>query len=120
MIDNIGGIELDPDTYLLAKSNLFVWTNKLLPNIFNSDTLRNVNSHNNENQKILDAVNKKYDIIMANPPFGIKRIDYKNIKSDIKDHYIPFESKNAVLLFLQVIIYMLKVNGRAAIVLPDG
>jgi hypothetical protein len=34
--------------------------------------------------------------------------------------YTPIKSGNAVSLFLQAIIYMLKVGGKGAVVLPDG
>jgi hypothetical protein len=38
----------------------------------------------------------------------------------LKNEYTPIKSNNAVTLFLQAIIYMLKIEGRCAVVLPNG
>jgi len=104
---SIYGKEIDPDTYQLAISNMLISTGHMF------DELECGNS-------IMEPINRKFDIIMANPPFGIKGINYDEIKSSIKTQYFPFKSKSAVLLFLQAIIFMLKLNGRCAVVLPNG
>lgn len=102
----ISGRETDEDTYEFANSNMLISSGHLL-NLENGDSIRN-------------PINNKYDIVLANPPFGIKGLNYKEINIPNKDSYLPIESSNAVSLFLQVIINILKVNGRCAIVLPDG
>jgi type I restriction enzyme M protein len=38
----------------------------------------------------------------------------------LKNEYVPIKTDNAVSLFIQAIIYMLKINGKCAVVLPDG
>jgi type I restriction enzyme S subunit len=38
----------------------------------------------------------------------------------MKDKYTPIRSDNAVSLFTQAIIHMLNINGKCAVVLPDG
>ena len=38
----------------------------------------------------------------------------------LKSEYLPIKTDNAVSLFIQSIIYMLKINGKCAVVLPDG
>ncbi len=102
----ISGREPDEDTYEFANSNMLISSGHLL-NLENGDSIRN-------------TIDNKYDIVLANPPFGIDGLNYKEINMTNKDSYLPIESKNAVSLFLQVIINILKVNGRCAIVLPDG
>ena len=57
---------------------------------------------------------------MQNPPFGIKGLKYDDFQSPLKSEYVPIKTDNAVSLFIQAIIYMLKINGKCAVVLPDG
>jgi len=45
---------------------------------------------------IRNSINKKYDIVLANPPFGIKGLNYDTIKND----YLYIKSSSAVPLFL--------------------
>ena len=77
--------------------------------------------------------NKKFNLILTNPPFGIK-MTYKDLKSkfeEYRDHNFksslikfedvyPININNGTLLFLQHVIYMLEDNGICGIVLPDG
>ena len=58
---------------------------------------------------------ERVDIILANPPFGGKEED--GIESNFPAH---FRTKETADLFLALFIRLLKTNGRAAIVLPDG
>ena len=45
---------------------------------------------------IRNTIDKKYDIVLANPPFGIKGLDYDSIKNN----YLYIKSNSAVPLFL--------------------
>jgi type I restriction enzyme S subunit len=65
-------------------------------------------------------ITRKFDNILANPPFGIKGLKYDDFQSPLKSEYVPIKTDNAVSLFIQAIIYMLKINGKCAVVLPDG
>jgi type I restriction-modification system DNA methylase subunit len=69
---------------------------------------------------IHNPITNKYDIILANPPFGIDGLIYNDILHPLRNEYMPIKSNSAVPLFLQAIIYMLKVNGRCALLLPYG
>lgn len=74
---------------------------------------------------------KKFDYIVSNPPF---KMDFSDFRDDLdtkenKDRFfagipkIPakkFESMAIYSLFLQHIIYSLKPNGKAAVVVPTG
>ena len=68
---------------------------------------------------ISDPITRKFDNILANPPFGIK-LNYDEFQSPLKNKYVPIKTDNAVSLFIQAIIYMLNINGKCAVVLPSG
>jgi type I restriction enzyme M protein len=111
--EGLYGKELEPDTYQLAVSNMLISSGHMFENLDRGDSIRNPITH-------------KFDNILANPPFGIKGLKYDEIQYDekkdgiTKQQYIPIKSDNAVSLFIQAIIHMLKINGKCAIVLPDG
>jgi hypothetical protein len=69
---------------------------------------------------IREPITRKFDNILANPPFGIKGLKYDDFQSSLKLQYVPIKSDNAVSLFIQAIIYMLNIGGKCAVVLPDG
>lgn len=104
----LGGRETEFDTHQLAISNMLIYSGHIF-----SKTLEKGDS-------IRDTITNKYDIVLANPPFGIKGLTYKDIHNSLRDEYLPIETNNAVSLFIQAIIYILKINGRCAVVLPDG
>ena len=57
----------------------------------------------------------KFDVILMNPPYG------GNEKNDVKRHFpSDLASSETADLFMVVIEYRLKRNGRAAVILPDG
>jgi type I restriction-modification system DNA methylase subunit len=102
----ISGRECEPDTFQLAVSNMLISSGKMF--------------HLEHGDSIRDPIAAKYDIIIANPPFGIKGLEYDEIRHPLKQQYIPIRSKSSTSLFIQAIVHMLKVNGRCAVVLPDG
>lgn len=57
----------------------------------------------------------RVDIILANPPFGGR--EENGIESNFPQH---FRTKETADLFLALFIRLLKSDGRAAVVLPDG
>ena len=58
------------------------------------------------------------DVILANPPFGTRPAGSVNIADMRGDLYV--DTSNNQLNFLQHMMLMLKVGGRAAVVLPDN
>lgn len=57
----------------------------------------------------------RFDIVLMNPPYG------GNEKSNIKHNFpVELRSSETADLFMSVIMYRLKKNGRCAIILPDG
>jgi type I restriction enzyme M protein len=103
----LGGIEAEPDTFQLAKSNMLISTGQLCDNIHLGDSIRN-------------TIEEKYDIVLANPPYGIKGLNYLGIENKNRDEYLPIKSNSAVPLFIQAIVYILKLKGRCAVILPNG
>jgi hypothetical protein len=69
----VGGREAEPDTYQLAISNMLISSGQ----IFNEKLLQ-------KGDTIRDPITNKYDIVLANPPFGIDGLDYNNIEHELK------------------------------------
>jgi len=105
--EGLYGKELEPDTYQLAVSNMLISTGHMFEKLDRGDSIR-------------VPITRKFDNILANPPFGIKGLKYDDFQSPLKSEYVPIKTDNAVSLFIQAIIYMLKINGKCAVVLPDG
>ena len=105
--EGLYGKELEPDTYQLAVSNMLISSGHMFDGLEKGDSIR-------------IPITRKFDNILANPPFGIKGLRYDDFESPIKNEYIPIKTDNAVSLFLQAIIHMVKVEGKCAVVLPDG
>ena len=105
--EGLYGKELEPDTYQLAVSNMLISSGHMFEGLDRGDSIR-------------VPITRKFDNILANPPFGIKGLKYDDFQTPLKSEYIPIKSDSAVSLFIQAIIYMLNINGKAAVVLPDG
>jgi type I restriction enzyme M protein len=74
--------------------------------------------------KIFSSLGKEqFSYILANPPFSAK-VNSKTISRNLNRVYKIQEGKNqslqTELLFLERIVYMLKENGRAAVIIPEG
>lgn len=61
---------------------------------------------------------KLVDVILANPPFGTRPSGSTDISAMRNDLYVS--TSNNQLNFLQHMMLMLKIGGRAAVVLPDN
>lgn len=105
--EGLYGKELEPDTYQLAVSNMLISSGHMFEELDRGDSIR-------------VPITRKFDNILANPPFGIKGLKYNDFQSPLKSEYVPIKTNNAVSLFIQAIIYMLKINGKCAVVLPNG
>ena len=105
--EGLYGKELEPDTYQLAISNMLISTGHMFEKLDRGDSIR-------------EPITRKFDNILANPPFGIKGLKYDDFESPLKSEYVPIKTDNAVSLFIQAIVYMLKIGGKCAVVLPDG
>ena len=104
--ETITGTELKPLPFMLSIVNL-ITHDIAVPRVEYSDAL----------SRELTALKQKdkVDIIVANPPFG-------GVVGDGMETNFPlnYRTKESADLFLILFIQLLKDNGRAGIVLPDG
>lgn len=104
--NSVYGIEKKQFPYMLAITNL------LLHGIDNP----NIDHGNSLLHDVLDYTERdKFDKILMNPPYGGS--EKKDVMSHFPDDLADSETAD---LFMSVILYRLKANGRAAVVLPDG
>ena len=104
--NSIFGIEKKQLPHMLCVTNMLLHDIDN-PNIIHGNSLeKNVRDYNESD---------KYDIIIMNPPYGGSENDSvkNNFPADLR-------SSETADLFMSVIMYRLKQNGRAAVVLPDG
>lgn len=95
-----------------ALPHLLCITNLLLHDIDNP----NVHHDNALEKPVKDYTDSdKFDVILMNPPYGGSEIE--QIKTNFPS---ALRSSETADLFMSVIMYRLKKNGRVAIVLPDG
>ena len=88
-------------------------TNMLLHGIENPSFVRHDNTL--ARPYISYTQSDRVDIVLTNPPFGGREED--GIESNFPKH---FQTRETADLFLALIMRILKVGGRAAVVLPDG
>ncbi len=103
---SIYGVEKKPFPHLLCMTNLLLH-NVDVPQVYHDNTLLH---------DVLDYTeNDKVSVILMNPPYGGSE------KADVKNHFpTDLASSETADLFMSVIMYRLKKNGRAAVILPDG
>jgi len=103
---NVMGWEYKPLPYLLGNTNLILHDINL-PNIEYGDSLAKPLTEYAQKDRV--------DVILANPPFG-------GVVSNNNENNFPqtYRTKESADLFLILMIHLLKIGGRAAIVLPDG
>lgn len=104
--NSICGIEKKQFPYMLCITNMLLHGIDV-PKIYHDNSLT---------KKVLDyGEDDKFDVILMNPPYG------GNEKPDIKSNFpSDLASSETADLFMSVIMYRLKKNGRAAVILPDG
>lgn len=102
--DTFFGYEKTSLAYVMGMMNMILHGIES-PNLFRRNTLT---------EDIRQIQEKdRYNIILANPPFGGKE------KSQIQQNF-PIQSNATELLFLQHFMKTLKSGGKAAIVIPEG
>ena len=103
---SIFGIEKKQFPYILCITNMLLHDIGV-PTVYHDNSLT---------KKVLDYTESdKFDVILMNPPYGGSE------KADIKGNFpADLASSETAGLFMSVIMYRLKKNGRAAVILPDG
>ncbi len=104
--ESIFGIEKKQFPYMLCITNLLLHGLDI-PRVFHDNSLL---------KDVLDYTeDDQFDVILMNPPYGGSE------KADVKNHFPDdLASSETADLFMSVIMYRLKKNGRAAVILPDG
>ena len=103
---SIYGIEKKQFPYMLCITNLLLHGLDV-PRVYHDNSLL---------KDVLDYTDDdRFDVILMNPPYGGSE------KAEVKNHFpSDLASSETADLFMSVIMYRLKENGRAAVVLPDG
>lgn len=103
---SVYGMEKKQFPYMLCITNMLLHDLDV-PQVFHGNSLlRDVLDYTEED---------KFDVILMNPPYGGSE------KADVKNHFpSDLASSETADLFMSVILYRLKKNGRAAVILPDG
>lgn len=104
--NSIYGIEKKQFPYMLCITNLLLHGLDI-PRVFHDNSLL---------KDVLDyTADDQFDVILMNPPYGGSE------KADVKNHFpADLASSETADLFMSVIMYRLKQNGRVAVILPDG
>lgn len=105
-MNSIYGIEKKQFPYILCITNMLLHDLDV-PRVYHDNALlRDVLDYTEDDQ---------VDVILMNPPYGGSE------KPEIKNHFpADLASSETADLFMSVIMYRLKENGRAAVILPDG
>ena len=103
---SIYGMEKKQFPYMLCITNMLLH-NIDVPEVYHGNSLT---------RDVLDyTVDDQFDVILMNPPYG------GNEKTEVKNHFPDdLASSETADLFMAVIMYRLKKDGRAAVILPDG
>ena len=102
--DTFFGNEKTPLGYVMGVMNMILHGIDS-PNVYKQNTLT---------ENIRDIQEKeRHNVILANPPFGGKE------KSQVQQNF-PVQSGATEILFMQHFMKMLKLDGKAAIVVPEG
>ena len=104
--NSVYGIEKKQFPYMLCITNMLLHDLDV-PQVFHDNSLlRDVLDYTTDDQ---------FDVVLMNPPYGGSE------KAEVKNHFpADLASSETADLFLSVIMYRLKENGRAAVILPDG
>ena len=98
------GLEIDPSMMRIASMNLQLHGMEN-PNLVGGSALAESN-----------GINGQFSLVLANPPFK-GALDYDEVESSLLQ---VTKTKKTELLFLTLILRMLKLGGRAAVIVPDG
>jgi len=105
-VNSVYGIEKKQFPYMLCVTNMLLHDIDM-PRIYRDNSLL---------KDVVDYTEKdKFEVILMNPPYG------GNEKAEVKNHFpADLASSETADLFMSVIMYRLKKEGRAAVILPDG
>ena len=102
-----------------GSTNIFVKDGLLPFKYYDKETAPNfLQLHESDNLYADKEVNKKFDVIITNPPFSV---DLDNeTKKNVKKEFVFGDKKNSENLFIERWYQLLKPNGRFGVVLPES
>ncbi|MCH2083230.1 MAG: type I restriction-modification system subunit M [Saprospiraceae bacterium] len=103
--DMFTGIEFDSTMLRIGAMNLQLHGIEQ-PQLIGKDALSEANAD----------IREAYTLILANPPFK-GSLDYPAVESSLLE---VCKTKKTELLFLALMLRMMKIGGRAAVIVPDG
>ena len=104
--NSIYGIEKKQFPYMLCITNMLLHDIDVPQVYHNNSLLKDVLDYTEDDQ---------FDVILMNPPYGGSE------KAEVKQHFpSDIASSETSDLFMALIFYRLKKNGRCAVILPDG
>ena len=103
---SICGVEKKQFPYMLCITNMLLHDLDV-PEVYHGNSLL---------KDVLDYTeDDQVDVVLMNPPYGGSE------KAEVKNHFpADLASSETADLFLSVIMYRLRQDGRAAVILPDG
>ena len=104
--NNIFGNDINKNTYSLLKQNLYY--------AFKEASGLSIKL----NDSLIYDDDQMYDFILANPPFGIKGLKYKDMCQKVKA--LEINGTKGEILFLQLCMVKLNPNGKCCVVIPEG
>jgi type I restriction enzyme M protein len=107
---SFAGQESNGTTWSLCKMNM------LFHDIFDAEILQGDTLA--EPQHVDQGELKRFDIVLANPPFSENYSDIKNHRE--RFHFWMPKKKKADFMFVQHMVSVLKDDGRMAVVMPHG
>ncbi len=103
---SIYGIEKKPFPYTLCITNMLLHDIDVPKIYYDNSLTKDVLNYTEDDQ---------FEVILMNPPYG------GHEKTEVKNHFpSDLASSETADLFMSVIMFRLKKNGRAAVILPDG
>lgn len=103
---NLYGIEKKSFAFSLGLTNLILHDVDEPHFYYDNSLIKNVKDY---------SENEKFDVILMNPPYG-------GTEDDIVKMSFPYDMRSSETadLFMILIMYRLRLNGRVGVVLPDG
>jgi type I restriction enzyme M protein len=110
MQDDVVGCDIDEFVVSIGEINMYLSTGVLFDRISHRDSLQK--DVGEPHQRL------KFKIILANEPFGVKGLKFADSCKRVKD--IGINGTKSEPLFLNLMMAALDIDGRCAVVVPDG
>ena len=121
-LNHITGCEKSEKIFTLCAVNMIMKTGQYMKSLYCGDSIFD-DCNKDENNNNINIFNKSYDYICINPPFSISwNFDNKKVNFDNNFNDFPLfvGGKNSEWLFMILTLSKLKINGKAAVIVPEN